>query len=367
MALGERRLARPEVTGSRRRRRPAASGREPDRRPASRRRRPSAAHDPRGCFAPGSRGPAMTPCAHDLVGLLLEAAQPTGLGDVGHHLAHPGPRRGRGGLREGTRRWSIRSMRWALSRLGVLEHDDVAGVVDQHVLGAGDRLDDELTVRRRREHVLTTVEHQHLACRNCASTSPLVVAVEGLEVAGDHVDRVPSRMSAVQRDHEPRHRRGERVPVDEEQLDVPADPTRPCSTRVGRWASWPAATGPSRSSRPCRATVPRRPPMAGQPPGLVADEARPPMTRSRNSSGLVAASAMIVMPPMEWPTSTRSLGGDGLDDACQVAAELVDGGCARRRDRTGRARAGPRHHAVARVAEGPALVGQQRRLRRSRG
>ncbi len=46
--------------------------------------------------------------------------------------------------------------------LGVLEHDEVARVADDDVLGAGEPLDDLLALRRRREQVALAVDDEHL-------------------------------------------------------------------------------------------------------------------------------------------------------------------------------------------------------------
>ena len=65
--------------------------------------------------------------------------------------------------------------------------------------------------------------------------------------------------------------------------------------------------------------------LGSSPPAVV--ETRPtPTTRSPNSSGCCSASATIVMPPIEWPTSDdRPLRRDRVEDRQQVVAELLDG------------------------------------------
>ena len=79
-----------------------------------------------------------------------------------------------------------------------------------------------------------------------------------------------------------------------------------------------------------------------RPPAVVEIRATP-MIRSPKSSGCCSASEMMLMPPIECPTSTTRVRARLLDDAPQVVAELLDGGVLRRSSGpSGRASAGRR-------------------------
>ena len=60
----------------------------------------------------------------------------------------------------------------------MLEHDDVPGVADDDVLGAGKRARDRSAVLRRREDVVLAVEDERLAAVEGAQPAGLVVVVE---------------------------------------------------------------------------------------------------------------------------------------------------------------------------------------------
>src|SRR5450631_341512 len=72
--------------------------------------------------------------------------------------------------------------------VAVLQHDDVAGVVDQHVLGARNQPHDLLAVLRGRQHVLDSVDHQSLDPDELGQCLALVMTVEGLHEVGDDFD-----------------------------------------------------------------------------------------------------------------------------------------------------------------------------------
>ena len=113
-----------------------------------------------------------------------------------------------------------------VEQVGVLEHDDVARVVDDDVLGAGDALDDELTVRRRGEDVLAAVEDERQGMAELEQRRALVEAVEGVQVVVDDVERgAEEDVGGVAHDR-PGHGRGEGVLLDEEVLDVAAHPAQ---------------------------------------------------------------------------------------------------------------------------------------------
>src|SRR4051812_685476 len=146
------------------------------------------------------------------------------LRQVGHGASYTGPAGPALLIGPGTQATFDQGQELLADRVGVLQHDDVAGVVDDHVLGARDQAHDLLAVRGRSQQVLLAVEHQRLDAVELLQRLALVMAVEGHHELGhdlhpgaeDHVRRQP--------DDTQRHRGGEGVAVDEEVLDVPAGP-----------------------------------------------------------------------------------------------------------------------------------------------
>ena len=101
------------------------------------------------------------------------------------------------------------------------------GVVDDDVLGAGDALDDELAVRRRREDVLAAVEDEDDGVPELEQRGTLVETVERPEVVVDDVERRAEQDVGGVAHHRARDRRGEGVLLDHEVLEVPGDAPDP--------------------------------------------------------------------------------------------------------------------------------------------
>src|ERR1035437_872131 len=106
--------------------------------------------------------------------------------------------------------------------VAVLQHDDVTGVVDKHVLGARNQPHDLLAVLRGCQHVLDSVDHQRLDPNEMGQCLALVMAVESLHEVGDDLDTGLEDHVRRQLHDAQGHRRGERVEVNEVLLDLTA-------------------------------------------------------------------------------------------------------------------------------------------------
>src|SRR6478735_9423433 len=157
----------------------------------------------------------------ELGGLLLEAALAAVLGDVGDDATHPRLLGDLDLLGSRPCRLVDELDEVRVEQVGVLEHDDVPGVVDDDVLGTRDALDDELAVRRRREDVLAAVEDEDDGVPELKQRGSLVETVERLEVVVDDVERGAEQDVGGVAHHRARDRRRERVLLDHEVLEVP--------------------------------------------------------------------------------------------------------------------------------------------------
>ena len=203
--------------------------------------------------------------------------------------------------------------------------------------------------------VLAADEHQRLDAAQDAERRELVVGGERVVELGDHVDR-GVRGHPLDELHQRRADvAGCRTPPWRASTNARSVPSRrPRSKAAGRRAH---AAGQVRQ-RP--AGSPGRPPRearsvtsASRP--VEVDSSATPTTRGAEQLGRASASAMIVMPPIEWPTSTTGpLGTTASRTASQVAAELVDGGV------LGRAAAAAAVRALVVEDEPAGVVGGQR-------
>ena len=205
-----------------------------------------------------------------------------------------------------------------------LEHHHVAGAVALQQGGALDHRVQLAAVLDRRELVVGAADDRRRHAAHRVHGLELLQRAERREEVGDHAERrgrehlvdeldVPGRYGVAERQLVGRDQR-DRAPDLAEPVDG-AVPARQRRDQPGANCP-PTVEGSSGSTTRCGST----------PPAVV--PIRPtPTTRSPNSSGCSSASATMVMPPIEWPTSTTGPSGTASSSTrSRSLAELLDVG-----------------------------------------